>query len=431
MSLSKMGSNTDLENKNNPSAWSVFLSREGLIFQFAVVLTSAISVFVGIKNNSIPVEVRINTLTTGGSFSFLMWLALSYSIWLNTVNNFFKNFSYFFAIVGPIGILTILANHQMSEILFWWNLVVWSVVTIKLSLPKELFISNWERILLTFSMVWAVTSTMVTIGSWHWFPFSVKATQRLSGLVFFVDIRLLLGILFIIAATGTAIFHALIQERPILKEMDPWVLPIPDGKSFFLSLVPPIIHVINVLLVVFHAIVELLWKSIQLLVILFGRIGVHLAKLIKKIATQYTTWISTGRSLLTLLLIVISFYLIKITSPSFFFYLSTSIWKEQIIHLAPIIFNVFMILLCVWVITSMINQANIKSVGDAAIMSLGWLLMVYLLGGALVYGFYCLGLDITGYENIGIFSVILVLLIVLGIVYALYGMQKKNKEIEP
>jgi len=270
---------------------------------------------------------------------------------------------------------------------------------------------------------------MVTLGSLPWFPFSERATQRLASLSFFVDLRLLLGILLLITATGTSIFRALIQERPLLKEMEPWSLPIPEINSFFLSFIPPIIHVINVLLVVLHSIIELLWKSLQLLVILFGRIGVQLAKLIKIIAAQYPAWINTGRSILSLSLLVLTFYCIKLTLPHLYSYLSTIIWKEQLKQLLPILFYSLIVLLCVWTITNMINQVNIKSVGDATIRSLGWLLMVYLLGGALVYGYCCFGITVNGYENIGFFSVFLVLLIASGVIYALCNMRNKNNQI--
>lgn len=430
MSFMKKDSNADLEKAKTPSsAWSVFISREGLIFQLAVILTSAVSVLILREANSITLEMRLNILTAGVSISFIMWLALSYSLWLNVIDNFFKNFGYFFIIVGPVGLLTILANNQPSELFFWWNLVVWSCVTIKFSISEEIHVNYWEKNLLTLSVIWAVTSAMVTLGSLPWVPFSERATQRLTALSFFVDLRLLLGILLLITATGTSIFRALIQESPLLKELEPWSLPIPEINSFFLSLIPPIIHVINVLLVVLHGIVELLWKSLQLLVILFGRIGVQLAKLMKKIATQYPTWINTGRSIFSLSLLVLSFYFIKITAPHLYSYLSTSIWKEQLRQLLPILFSSFIVLLCVWVVTSMINQVNIKSVGDATIRSLGWLLMVYLLGGALVYGYCCFGITVNGYEKIGLFSIFLVLLIITGVVYALYNMRNKNNQI--
>lgn len=241
-----------------------------------------------------------------------------------------------------------------------------------------------------------------------------------------IDLRFFLGILFLIAATGTAIFRALTQERPFLKNLSPWELPIPERKGILLSILPPVIYVLNVLLVVFHAIVELFWKSIQLLVVFFGRIGSHLARLTKKIVNQYPVWLSTGRSILTLFLSVVAFYLIKYSSPTLYSYLSAELWTEQIRYLSILALVWFVILLCVWVITAMITRSNFKSVGDATIMSLGWLLMVYLLGGALVYASCWVGLDIKGYDKIGIFSIILISLIIFGGIQSLYRMRKNQ-----
>jgi len=62
MSFIEKNSNADLEKIKPPSAWSVFISREGLIFQLAVFLTSAVSVFILRETNGIPLEMRLTIL---------------------------------------------------------------------------------------------------------------------------------------------------------------------------------------------------------------------------------------------------------------------------------------------------------------------------------------------------------------------------------
>ena len=426
MSSPNQEPDTDKGEKIKTSAWSVFVSREGLIFQGAVLITAATCILVGLRDNGLSIETRRLILTAGGGMSLIMWMALAHSLWQNKINSFLKLLGYFILVVGPLGILTITADEPISELLFWWNLFVWCIVTIRFSMHQELSINSWEKILLQLSIIWAVSSAMVTIGKLPWFPFSIRTTQRLSAISMLIDLRFFLGILFLIAATGTAIFRALTQERPFLKNLSPWELPIPERKGILLSILPPVIYVLNVLLVVFHAIVELFWKSIQLLVVFFGRIGSHLARLTKKIVNQYPVWLSTGRSILTLFLSVVAFYLIKYSSPTLYSYLSAELWTEQIRYLSILALVWFVILLCVWVITAMITRSNFKSVGDATIMSLGWLLMVHLLGGALVYASCWVGLDIKGYDKIGIFSIILISLIIFGGIQSLYSMRKNQ-----
>jgi len=74
-----------------------------------------------------------------------------------------------------------------------------------------------------------------------------------------------------------------------------------------------------------------------------------------------------------------------------------------------------------------ITKANFKAVGDVTIMSLGWILMVFLLGGALVYGLCWVGVKVQGYDNIGLFSTALLSLIAVGIVRTLLEKHRKFK----
>jgi len=259
-------------------------------------------------------------------------------------------------VVGPLGAMILLARSWLCEFLFWLNLFVWCSVTIYFAFEEDLTVNSWEKILLALSVVWAIAGAMITIGSLPWIPFSKEASKRIHGISFLMDFRLLLGLLMLTAAIGTAIFRALIQEIPILHGLTLWELPNPRQKGFLAAALLPFIQIFNILLVVLHAIVELFWKALQLLVIFFGRIGSHLMGIFKKLAIQIPAWINTGRSLLVLSLVIIVFWLLENTAPNAYAYMCTSLWRQQIGHLALLIFKTAMILVCIWIIAGIITK---------------------------------------------------------------------------
>lgn len=410
------------------SAWSVFRSMEGLTFLSSVVITAVITIIVTMKNINLSLSGKLVILNAFALVSIISWIALTICLLENKVHRFYKTAGTLFVLIGPIGLMVLLSRTPIVEVLFYLNTILWCAVTIYFLLKDDEQTMSWDKILLILSVIWAVSGAMITIGSLPWFPFSVQASKRVRAISIMMDLRIMLLAIFLIFTTGTAVYRALLQKKPPLNGLQRWGLSPPGPSDFISSALAPVIQVINVLLLVGHAITEFFWKALQLLFVCFGRIGSNLGHIFKGIFFQFPTWILTGRSLLTLLSIVVVFRLLQNTVPTLYSYLSTCLWSEQIIHLSILFLKSAGICILVWIIIGLVENKNLKVVGDETIMALGWVLMVYLLSGVLVYCFHYIGVPIDGYEKIGLFSILLVSLIALGLFRTLFAKPLEYKK---
>lgn len=405
------------------SAWTVFRSMEGLTFLSSVVITAVITTIVTMKSINLTLSGRLVILNTFASVSIISWIALAICLLENKICKFYKTAKIIFLIIGPIGLMVLISRSPIVEFLFYLNTILWCAVTIYFLFKNDQKKMSWDKFLLILSVIWAVSGAIITIGSLPWFPFSVQASKRIRAISIMMDLRIMLLAIFLISTTGTAVYRALLQKSPALNGFQRWFLGHPESNGFIASALAPVIQIMNVLLLVGHALSELFWKAIQLLFVFFGRIGSNLGHIFKGIFFQFPAWILTGRSILTLLSIVVVFQLLQNTVPTLYSYLCTSFWGEQIIHLSILLLKSVGICILIWVIPGLIENKNLKAVGDETIMALGWILMIYLLSGALVYCFHYIGVPIDGYEKIGLFSILLVSLIAFGLFRTLFANQ--------
>ena len=129
----------------------------------------------------------------------------------------------------------------------------------------------------------------------------------------------------------------------------------------------------------------------------------------------------------TMLLLIIVSYLIKIMSPHLFNYLLSDVWGEQITHLVTLVSYVFLVVLCAYILLNVID-INLELTGNAVAKSSAWILMVYFLGSGILYACKYYGVDLRGYSNIGIVSGFFIILIFLGAMYSIFDGKKEEQK---
>jgi len=256
----------------------------------------------------------------------------------------------------------------------------------------------------------------VTLGSSRLFGYA-ESSSRLSDAHFLLDARYLITVLLLLSAFGDAMvrsFEAGLPKIPVsprIPSLDPDELP----DSGMVVILRPLLVFTNLFLMIAQALVNLVWQLIGFIVAYLYRTGKNLAQQVHALITNRTVLRATARvviSFVTALLFAqlvgivapdIDLYLASPTSP---FSLSGEVLGAMVLISVLAVVSVGAVLLSTWM-----WKPNKKGIEQAAFGG-SMILVALSLSSGIIYLLAKTHLfDIVGFDSIGIFTLILLLML--------------------
>lgn len=426
--------------------WSFLLTREAILFLAAVALLYAFGLFLAINETA---------AAPGPPFPLLEVMILLIAVWLgfaigrairvrnNDLQVIFTTWMgdgieperqsrkldlypilVTLILVVPIAQMMISPFKWVSIVLFWWNVVILTALLLARSIAASRVTSAWDKTLFALSAAWGFLTLFSSFSVLRWSPSSAVLAEHLGRIGAVVDIRRILGALTLTLLTGTAVVRALQHDAPRLPSLPPWSLPPPPQTGFLSAALFPVLKVLSVFLLAAHGIVDLLWKALFLLAVFFGRIGQELASTAWDLLTDKEAWIIAGKFAATIGLFFAALFVTVTATPVISEYVRASGLLTQAMLMIQIVAYVASILISLWLIVALVNSIGssfsyvVNIASQATIGGLGWILMIAFVAGMLLHLTEWFGRPVTGFGLPGLFSWIILVLIVGGVVYS-------------
>lgn len=414
------------KSPSQKEAWDVLRSREGLTFLASVLIVATLGIAVAYQVDPTKSAFYMTLVAVTGMVSLAAWVALTIATFENDIESLLAILAFSCALLLPLAWMLLGASGWIAGGLLVFNLIVWNFFGVSLATEEAKASTSWDLLLLSVLVCWAVTATFVTIGSWPYSGFSQDLQAWIVKLGFLADLRLLFGVVAGILLFGTAVFRALRLGVPELDPIAPWRVPNPRESGLMSAFVVPMITVLNGLLLVANILTDLAWKAIRHLAIFFGRVGQEFVALVGGLAKQTGVWFRTWQTSAVLTLSVIGIVLVDLALPGEISYLQLEDWSSQLSSLVWLALLSFGCLAAIWLGTALGLSddpkevvSNLEVSGRCATTGLGWLIMVYFVGGLVVHGFHYAFGPVPGFSKLGLFTIILLLFVSGGVIHAI------------
>jgi len=279
---------------------------------------------------------------------------------------------------------------------------------------------SWKYLQFSAYAVWIATGAFVTAGSTSYFPYALPIISFARGR-FLLDIRTLITIVFLSIYAGEAIWKVFHTRRPAPPNLP--VLTIPEVSSTIHSLIrsflQPIFIVTNMILIILHRIINIIWMVLASLVIYLFLTGVVLTDRIIRTITDKEVNLPLFQIISFSLIIIFFTRLAGSTSNSFYFYLtSSSVSISNTIALFYVaglflIANMAMVFLGVFFDYGQDGLSRVLFFGTMFVL-------ICLFSGLLIYAISRIdSLGIRGFDSPGLFSILSLMIIACAIVVGL------------
>lgn len=313
------------------------------------------------------------------------------------------------------------------DMVFWITfaiLIYWSYILI-LRVTEDIQ-PSWKRILSIIYAEWVFVGFVVTLGSPSLLSYATPVI-KLSEIYSLLDLRYLLTICVILAASGDAMVKALSSELPDIVDLPDLRFSIPSKDAYsnelFITILTPLIVILNSFILVFQKLTNIVWHLLVMILIYVYRTGVNLANHLIDLFTNGRIWLQIAKILSTIIMVIIFAIATKGISPFVYKYLtsesSLSLISADIIFTLLKIFGFFLMTLigiillsALWSIhTNLLTEHYLSQCAFGGSMIL---ISLSLSAGVVYFISKFKILYILGFNYIGVYS-LLILFIVGGV----------------
>ncbi len=299
----------------------------------------------------------------------------------------------------------------------WLLLLIWNGIALITLWPG---IRTWKDFLLLLAAIWTISTVACSLGELELFPYAREPLANLRGIHFLLDVRLLLGELFLIIFAGTAFVRTLTNTPPRIKTIPLKVIPKPEGRvpaplAFALT---SLIFFLNLAsLVLLHWIPNLIWKAMAMFfayAFFTAREGLQLAKEVSSKRALLILWRVCAAFALSLALAALADHLVTPAST----YLLSSNWAESWKSLGSVAAHgALMFLLTVGLALAIYPRSSVK---DYAWFGPSYVMLVMaLVGLALCVVSLSNRFNLVGFKLPGPFTAIFLAAVLVGLFFLL------------
>lgn len=410
---------------------SKLFSRNSLLFLFFSIFTSFIGISVSSGFFNLPklgVELLIQLQATG---MVIAWICISLSSEKANNKNLFLIKDCFKPafLIASVMVMFLTIFEAWRTYAFWFMLIVWLYI-IQAEMSKKAGRDNLSKII-SLSTVLGVGLGIVTIGTIPFFGYSKEATDALSSFHFLLDIRLVFAFVFLALIVGLAFRLSIKEALPPLPKFRKLSLKTPSARGLVGSVVKsfmiPFLAILNIVLAAVSAVVDFLWKISTVIGIYLTRVGKYSAKIIKEIVIDKGVGLQTLKYL-GFFVCALAIVLLSKSSVSYALaYILSSEWSTELINLLYLILLVIILIPLVGLSCAFLVD-SFKWLYQQVAFGLAMMLSVLLTAGIIIYAVSRIEyFMIAGFEGIGPYTAIMLLLVVLGGV-ASFILESKSAE---
>ena len=381
------------------------------------------------------------------SVSFISWIAIASYRGLNKKNQLFTIYALLSVIVIPILFLVVLEPGILLGIIFVLNFTIWSLLSTfyaaeKVFLKKKYF----QGVFISLIAIWGILVTMIYVGLVLSLPYATMLLQVFDQFHWLIDARVFLIMFAIILAIVVSAIEALGKALPEIRSLTDWKIRPPTSEGLWNVVKVPFFEFTNVCLLLLNSIADYCWSFLQVLGFYLKEIGIEFVRFVESVFSNTIIWVSTGLVILLFVSLLISIYIIDVSSSEFYLYLTEKEYGNQLINfLMLLIYGILLSVSSIIVVFShrvLLSKTNITFVGSSIHLkiitedvagALVYLLLAAFLSGLLLLIFSVIGIDliIFGYvrEDIlfGCFMILMLLSIGVG-VFSEMGKRTESEE---
>jgi len=226
-------------------------------------------------------------------------LVLEYSLYFTTITTFVfivwygfiegyendSNLFTFLLIFFPIEIIALIniENFPFPNILFWLNLIIWVVASWIFTDSED--IEGFDFFLTYLFSTFFASVAYISIGHSPVFSYSIKPLEQISFINELIDIRFILGIIFILLITIKSVIITLKDYRPDLETIKPIDID-PNIENNFLKVFIPFVILFKIITNLFIAIINFIYLIVVITVIYLYKIGTTFGDNLLKILSK-------------------------------------------------------------------------------------------------------------------------------------------------
>jgi hypothetical protein len=284
-------------------------------------------------------------------------------------------------------------------------------------------LSRWEVFSNCLFIAWIISGIFVTMWHFIFLPHS-GAVLEVSWISFYVDVRYLITGLLLVIFVGEAIVETYYYGTPEIPSLPKFKIPRNENNvnSQINAIIEPFIIVINAILSAVQIIANVIWLIIAMVFLYLFLFGVQLADKFIKILFEKQMWLTVIKVLSTFAIILVIWVISVFASAEFKIYLineaGTFINVNQVYVIIPLsIAFIFVNLLIIFIhiIWGKGTKLLGKTVWAGIMISFSWTI-----SGCIIYVLnYFNKFKIVGFNTIGIYSLFVMIIVGLGLIFGL------------
>ena len=257
----------------------VLFSRRSVLYVVGLLLTALVTFLVSSDAFGIPPLLHVPLIECFSVLAILAWISVAY--WI--------------AGSSDVGLVTLVVGIGFAAVAamflestsgirphaFWPCLVIWTAIAV-LSVTDASSGDAWERLLLGLGVAWTVSMALIFAGTTRLLPYAVGPIANLKAVHRLLDVRYLLGILFVVLLLATAAVEAFRARLPRWPSMTPLRIPATEGSELLDLLLAPFVMIVNIALLVFSVVLDMLIKAAKAVAFYFGQVGRQAGALLQR-----------------------------------------------------------------------------------------------------------------------------------------------------
>ncbi len=392
----------------------ILTSRGALLYLLGVAITAAVGIQLCSRNVGLSIHHALITLEIFAYSLFIAWLLLTL---IELIESRDRVFDILFLTIPILSIggmfLQILAKYHNAA--FWLTLVIWTLLGTFVAVEEVQMVGKSDIFLVAIGATWSISGAIISAGTTSLLPYSRSAIGGLRSVHLFLDLRYLLGSIFLVALIAIAGARALRERPPAINDIEALQVGELAEDNVLAWLVRPFTTLINVLLLLVSVALDYLLKAARITVFYFAAIGRHIAEIVVSLVKSREAWIKIGECVVIFLSIVLATVFLRNFCPFLLAYLRSSAWGAQTLNLALIAGFVALILLCVGLALLIFSEYDDVFI-EPLVASFATVVSIVFAAGLLIYALAWLDvLVIHGFRVPGPFSILVIVLILSGI----------------
>lgn len=416
-----------------------FLSPESAYYLAGVIACTAVGLILCSKRIQPPARIAHTILETFLLALLCVWISL---VWSKDEIKSLPGWGLgVFIAVAPIASLfSRLPTVGGRNIGFWLGLGLWTAFGVLIVVNELKNKSPAERFIAALGVAWTVSGFIISAGTTKLLPYSIPAIAGMKSVNVFLDVRYILGTIFIGSVCVVSIRQAFQEKAPSGPHLEAWELDESTKEGLLDWIAHPFIILANAALLVLTILLTYLLRTARIVSFYFMEIGRRIGEIFRFLLTERET-LKTVIQLISIFTFVVLAVLAAVKStPYVLLYLQASRWESQVSALALGCMLIGCVSICVGGIFLVIESRDgFTSIAfeiaiEPVVVAFATLLSVVFVAGLLLFVLSRVDtLQIQGFGVLGLFSCVVSIFVLGGIIKVIYVASRKasNPDASP